>query len=121
MPAGNDFGPIDANVEIVTLTMNFDPWLAVGLTIVAILSVTASNAEISSVTDPNPNTIVIPGSPQIVAAPPPPIGCGQPARAVVFQVSNLQPNVIYLLQCLARLSDGQVYNLTSHVQTNVPV
>lgn len=119
MPYGNDFSTIDPAVEKVTLTFNFDPWLAPGVTVSSVVSVTATSAKQSFTLDPNPQAIVS-GGPQIGPVPPafPGVLPGVANRAVLQQVANCQPGV-YLLQCLVLTSDNQELNLAAHLPCTV--
>lgn len=116
MPYGNDFSVIDPTVEQVTGTFNFDPWLALGETVVAIISITVTNSNLSLVQDPNPQAIVF-GTPMIGPVPPafPGTPSGAPNRAVLQQFSNCQSNVLYLAQCLVLTSNNQKLNLACHM------
>lgn len=116
MPYGNDFSVVDPTVEQVTTTFNFDPWLALGETVTAILSITVTNSKFTLSQDPNPQAIIF-GAPQIGPVPPqfPGIPPGTPNRAVLQQVANCQSGVIYLLQCLVMTSNNQKLNLASHL------
>jgi hypothetical protein len=114
MPYGNDLSPVDPTVERVTITFDFSPWLAPGVTISSISSLVAANAARTINQDPNPQNIIIAGGgAQIGAAP------GKPANtAVLQQVTQCQANVTYLLQCLVATSDSQAMNLATHLPCN---
>jgi hypothetical protein len=114
MPYGNDLSVIDPAVETVTVTFNFDPWLAAGVTISSVVSVTAVVSKSSLAADPNPQNIIT-GLPQIGPVPPafPGTPAGAANRAVLQQVTNCQPGVTYLLQCLILTSDSQELNLAT--------
>lgn len=119
MPYGNDFPAIDPQVERVTATFNFDPWLGIGVTVTSVVSVTASVAQRSLTQDAAPQAIIS-GVPQIGPVPPmfPGVPAGLPGRAVLQQIANTQAGVTYLLQCLVLTSDGQELNLATHLPCN---
>jgi hypothetical protein len=109
MPYGNNLSPIDPTVEKVTVTFNFAPWFAAGVTVTSIASITALVAEDSLAQDPNPQNVVF-GSPQIGNVP------GLPANtAVLQQISGCVANVTYVLECLVGTSDNQELNLATQL------
>lgn len=107
MPQGNDFSPIDPT-ETVTLTWDFAPLLAAGVTLLA-NPVPVTSCALRSGVDPSPSTRLV-GGPSVVASP----STGAASQAVQQQVSTMQAGARYFLACLAKTSDSQTINLWAH-------
>jgi hypothetical protein len=109
MPYGNDFSPIDASVEKITLTFDFAPWL-IGGAYIESATVTVATTSSSMTIDPTPVSRLY-GSPQLAASP----STGAPTAAVLQQVFNCLAGCVYLIQANITTSDNQDLNLASHL------
>ena len=109
--------PIDAVVEIETVTWDFGRVLKPGVTITAVVSTTASVvSNLSTAPDPNPQSRLI-GSTQITTSPKVPT---MPNAAVMQLFGTAIANVCYLLQCVVTTSDGQQLSAWQHFYCKQP-
>lgn len=110
MPRGNDFSNIDPT-ETVTVTWDFAPWLASGVT----LSGPVTDCSLISGTDAAPASRLI-GNPVVTISP-----SKQTASQAVFQqIQGMQPGAKYILLCTANTSDNQVLSLYAHEECDAP-
>jgi hypothetical protein len=112
MPRGNDFSPMDAN-ETVTLTFDFGPWLASGVTI---SSITDLSCAVFKGTDADADTRLV-GSAQTASSP----TTGAAQAAVLQQIGNSPvTGVIYRIDAVVVTSDNQTLNLYAHQAVETP-
>lgn len=104
--------PIDATVEIETVTFDFGLILVAGVTVTGISSVTC---EVVSGTDSNPASRLVGGA-AIVASP----NSGGANQAVAQLVGTMLGGVTYRLQCVVTSSDGQTISLWNHITCQTP-
>jgi len=104
MPQGNDFSYVDPT-ETVTLTWDFGPMVSAGVTI----STPATDCSVLAGTDAGAAGRLI-GSPVVQTSPITGIG----AQAVLQQVQDMLPSVLYKLTCTVHTSDQQVLTIYAH-------
>jgi hypothetical protein len=106
MAKANDLTPpIDATVEIETITFDFSQLLG-SATLTAIQSVTCA---LAGGTDVTPTARLV-GSPEISTS----------ATSVLQQIGNMQAGARYRLQCVAATSDNQTLSIWTHISCVAP-
>lgn len=111
MPAGPDFSPVDTN-ETVTLTFDFGPWLASGVTVGS----PAMTCQVYSGTDGSASSRLS-GSASTGASP----STGAATAAVLQKFGNAPvAGVTYRLDATVTTSDGQTLNLYAHITAQAP-
>ena len=109
----NDIGPaIDSVIEECTVTFDFGPWLASGVTIA---SVDELLCNVYQGTDVSASSRLL-GAPQILASP----MTSAPSAAVASLVGNMIGGVTYRIQCVVFTTDGQVLSLWTHLPCLTP-
>lgn len=101
------FSPAYDTGEIETLTFDYGPALAAGVTITSVQSmkcVVVSGTDASAAAR-------LSGAPVITTSP----NTGAPSAAVLQQVSGMLGNVTYQLQALVNTSDGQRLSLRANL------
>lgn len=109
--------PIDAVVEVETVTFDYGRILvssAYVTTIVAV-SCTVFQSDSDSVVDPTPQNRLISSA---VIAPSPNSGLAN--QAVAQLVGTMIGGITYLLQCVVQTSDGQTLSLWTHITCDIP-
>jgi hypothetical protein len=110
--------PIDATVEVETITFDYGRLLNPGVTLttIVLMACTISSLNPNGGSDLNPQSRLI-GSPQIVVSP----KTGAAGSAVAQLFGTAVANVEYLIQCAASTSDGQMLSLWTHLQAQQPL
>jgi len=107
--------PIDATVEIETVTFDYGPILGVGVTLSSPVITVSIDTFLSTATDPNPSSRIV-GIPQVVSS----LATKATGAAVAVLFGNGIAGVVYIIQCVANATDGQVLSLYTHFQAKQP-
>lgn len=107
--------PIDPTVEKETVTFDFGPDLAPNTVVSSVVSVTCTVVE---GTDPSPSSRLI--GPPVIGTAPQPKGSGVVNAAVLQFVGSCLAGVLYQLQCVVNISDGQILSLRGNLPCAQP-
>jgi hypothetical protein len=108
--------PIDAVVEVETVTFDFGPIISAGVTISApAVTCVVYNSSLDGVIDPSPASRLI-GPAQVTKSP----NTGLAGQAIAQLVGTMIGGLTYRLQCVVTTSDGQTLSLWNHLACDTP-
>ena len=116
-----DFPSVVASTQVQTLWVDFGKFLPAGIMLSGTPTVTVAVDPYSAVSDPAPMSHISQG-PALGTAPAAVGGTGEANTAIFFQISDLLPNVLYMISYSCARNDGSdIVAAFNHIFAQAPI